>query len=75
MPDNNRLNVAKLVVTDIIVFISAMLLVALFLLQRFGTEKVSFLFSPIMVIWLLMTPLVGVYNIIIHYPKILKAVS
>ncbi|KAL8130313.1 hypothetical protein V2J09_019468 [Rumex salicifolius] len=55
--------------------ISAIILIALFLLQRFGTSKVSFLFSPIMGLWTLTTPIVGIYNIIKHYPTIFKAIS
>ncbi|XP_073526565.1 uncharacterized protein [Phyllobates terribilis] len=55
--------------------ISAVILIALFLLQRFGTSKVSFLFSPIMGLWTLTTPVVGVYNIVKHYPTIFKAIS
>ncbi|XP_061367058.1 probable potassium transporter 17 [Gastrolobium bilobum] len=55
--------------------LSAVVLVALFLLQKFGTSRVSFLFSPIMGAWTLSTPLVGIYNIIHHYPSIFKALS
>ncbi|CAI9096863.1 OLC1v1033102C1 [Oldenlandia corymbosa var. corymbosa] len=55
--------------------VSAIILIALFLLQKFGTSKVSFLFSPIMGAWTLTTPMVGVYRIIKHYPGIYKAIS
>lgn len=55
--------------------ISAIVLIVLFLMQKFGTSRVSFLFSPIMGAWTLSTPIVGVYNIIHHYPSIFKAVS
>ncbi|KAM3753391.1 hypothetical protein ACB098_03G090400 [Castanea mollissima] len=55
--------------------LSAVVLVVLFLLQKFGTSKVSFLFSPIMAAWTLSTPLVGIYSIIHHYPSIFKAIS
>ncbi|XP_002974525.2 probable potassium transporter 17 [Selaginella moellendorffii] len=58
-----------------VVWLSAAVLVALFLLQRFGTKCVSFVFSPIMAIWLITTPLIGLYNIVIHYPQIYKALS
>jgi KUP system potassium uptake protein len=43
--------------------------------QKYGTDKVSFLFSPIMVVWFLATPMVGVYNIAKHYPYVFKAFS
>ncbi|KAK6242426.1 hypothetical protein SCA6_007815 [Theobroma cacao] len=53
--------------------LSAVVLFVLFLLQKFGTSRVSFLFSPIMGAWTLSTPLVGIYSIIHHYPSIFKA--
>ncbi|KAI4313607.1 hypothetical protein L6164_026570 [Bauhinia variegata] len=55
--------------------LSAAVLVFLFLLQKFGTSRVSFMFSPIMGAWTLCTPLVGIYSIIHHYPSIFKALS
>lgn len=55
--------------------LSAVVLFILFLLQKFGTSRVSFLFSPIMGAWTLSTPLVGIYSIIHHYPNIFKALS
>lgn len=55
--------------------ISAIVLIVLFLMQKFGTSRVSFLFSPIMGAWTLSTPLVGVYSIVHHYPSIFKAIS
>lgn len=60
---------------DHVVWISVVLLVGLFLFQRFGTSKVSFLFSPIMLVWFATNVLIGVYNIINYHPSILKAVS
>ncbi|CAL0324826.1 unnamed protein product [Lupinus luteus] len=55
--------------------LSAIVLIALFLMQKFGTSRVSFLFSPIMGAWTLTTPLVGIYSAIRHYPSIFKAIS
>ncbi|KAL4579548.1 hypothetical protein LXL04_015698 [Taraxacum kok-saghyz] len=55
--------------------LSALVLVILFLVQKYGTARVSFLFSPIMGAWTLTTPLIGIYNIIRHYPTIFKAIS
>ena len=70
------LHVADLLVYNFVALVevlSAIVLVVLFLLQKFGTSKVSFLFSPIMFAWTLSTPLVGIYNIMCHYPGIFKA--
>ncbi|CAK9229817.1 unnamed protein product [Sphagnum jensenii] len=58
-----------------VVWVSLVILVGLFLLQRFGTSKVAFIFSPIMVAWFLTTPTIGVYNIVKYHPTVLKAVS
>ncbi|CAK9163715.1 unnamed protein product [Ilex paraguariensis] len=55
--------------------LSAIVLFVLFLVQKFGTSRVSFLFSPIMGAWTFTTPLVGIYSILHHYPSIFKAIS
>ncbi|XP_050374881.1 probable potassium transporter 17 [Argentina anserina] len=61
--------------SSVVEALSAVVLIILFLLQKFGTSRVSFLFSPIMGAWTLCTPLVGIYSIIRHYPSIFKAIS
>ncbi|GLJ42003.1 hypothetical protein SUGI_0869560 [Cryptomeria japonica] len=61
--------------TDFVVFISTMILIMLFLMQKYGTSKVGFMFSPIMVAWFLLTGIVGAYNIFVYYPKVLKGLS
>ena len=63
------------IATDVITWVSAVILVVLFFFQSYGTDKVSFLFSPVMALWLLTTPMVGIYNIVIQYPKVFKAFS
>eukprot|EP01018_Ginkgo_biloba_P031856 Gb_04121 [translate_table: standard] len=60
---------------DAVVGVSAVILILLFLLQRFGTSRVSFLFSPIMVCWFISTASIGAYNIGKHYPGVFKAFS
>ncbi|KAL3521604.1 hypothetical protein ACH5RR_019753 [Cinchona calisaya] len=60
---------------DYVVFMSVVLLILLFIFQRCGTNKVSFTFSPIMLLWLVTNAAVGIYNIYKYYPSILKAVS
>lgn len=62
-------------ITDHVVGISVVLLVALFMFQRCGTSKVSFLFSPIMLLWFATNVSIGVYNIFKYHPTILKAAS
>eukprot|EP00250_Pteridium_aquilinum_P007757 c17413_g1_i1 orf=266-2647(-) len=58
-----------------VVAISTVILIFLFCLQRFGTNRVSFLFSPIMVAWFVGTAVIGVYNIVTYYPGVFKALS
>lgn len=53
--------------------LSAAILIGLFLLQKYGTSKVSFLFSPIMAAWTFTTPMIGIYSIWRYYPGIFKA--
>ncbi|CAK9163716.1 unnamed protein product [Ilex paraguariensis] len=54
--------------------LSAIVLIVLFLIQKFRTSRVSFLFSHIMTVWTLTTTIVGIYSIIHHYPSIFKAI-
>ncbi|WOL08841.1 putative potassium transporter 17 [Canna indica] len=55
--------------------LSASVLIALFMLQKYGTSRVSFLFSPIMACWTFTTPVIGVYSFLRYYPGIFKAIS
>ncbi|PKA53931.1 putative potassium transporter 17 [Apostasia shenzhenica] len=55
--------------------LSITVLLALFLLQKHGTSRVSFLFSPIMGAWTLTTPIIGLYSLLRHYRSIFKALS
>uniref|UniRef100_A0A0D6R6M7 Potassium transporter n=1 Tax=Araucaria cunninghamii TaxID=56994 RepID=A0A0D6R6M7_ARACU len=57
-----------------VVLLSCIILVGLFALQHFGTQKVAFMFAPIVIAWLLCISVVGIYNIV-HYPSILRAFS
>ncbi|KAG8800880.1 hypothetical protein FRC19_008514 [Serendipita sp. 401] len=52
--------------------ISIGFLVALFLLQRFGTTKVAYFFSPVTFIWIILLSITGIINIT-SYPGILRA--
>ncbi|ONM13765.1 potassium transporter 26 [Zea mays] len=58
-----------------VVLLCVVILVILFLFQQYGTSKVGFTFSPIMLVWFALIASTGLYNIIKHYPPILKAIS
>ncbi|XP_072960463.1 potassium transporter 5 isoform X1 [Typha angustifolia] len=60
---------------DRIVLISIVILVCLFLVQRFGTDKVGYSFAPIITIWLLAIAGVGVYNFVKYDPLVTKALN
>ncbi|KAF8520592.1 potassium transporter [Hysterangium stoloniferum] len=55
-----------------IIPISIAFLVALFLVQRFGTAKLSFAFSPITTIWFILLAITGIVNIT-KFPGIFRA--
>ncbi|PIA33950.1 hypothetical protein AQUCO_03900071v1 [Aquilegia coerulea] len=58
-----------------VVIISVVILLLVFLFQRFGTDKVSFIFSPIMLLWFTSTASIGIYNTIKYYPSVFKFIS
>jgi KUP system potassium uptake protein len=39
--------------------ITCAILVVLFAFQRFGTQKISFIFSPVVMLWLLANCMIG----------------
>jgi KUP system potassium uptake protein len=49
------------------------ILVLLFAVQRFGTDKVGYLFAPVVLLWLLLIGGVGVYNLVKHDVGVLRA--
>jgi KUP system potassium uptake protein len=54
--------------------ISAVIILALFLVQRFGTSKIGISFGPIMVLWFFSIAIFGIIEIA-HKPLILAALS
>ncbi|MDX1890825.1 potassium transporter Kup [Mycolicibacterium sp. 050158] len=59
---------------DWIVPITAVIIVALFMVQRHGTAKVGRFFGPVMILWFVSIGAFGIRGIIGH-PEILKALS
>jgi KUP system potassium uptake protein len=68
------LKVVKPLLDQVIVPITATIIVVLFAVQRIGTARVGRLFGPIMVVWFLAIAACGVRGIADH-PQILKALS
>ncbi|MGJ7901145.1 potassium transporter Kup [Lysobacter sp. 1R34A] len=57
-----------------IVPITVLILVMVFLAQRFGTEKVGKVFGPITMLWFVSLAAIGVYNIV-QAPEVFKALD
>ncbi|KAJ0054568.1 hypothetical protein Pint_01024 [Pistacia integerrima] len=51
------------------------ILVCLFAVQRFGTDKVGYSFSPILCIWFALIGGIGVYNFFKFDPTVIKALN
>ncbi|XP_027349392.1 potassium transporter 5-like [Abrus precatorius] len=66
---------ANQITDDQIVLISVAILVGLFMVQRFGTDKVGYTFAPIICIWFTFIGGIGVYNFIKHDPSVIKSIN
>lgn len=53
--------------------ISVFILVVLFSVQRFGTDKVGYCFAPIILLWFLCIGGIGFYNLIKYDVGVLRA--
>ncbi|CAG8439183.1 8870_t:CDS:10 [Acaulospora morrowiae] len=60
------------VLTNAVVPISCVIIIALFLGQRFGTQKVGVFFAPVVSLWFISLASIGIWNISKN-PSILKA--
>src|SRR5690606_29749707 len=57
-----------------IVPIVVVVLLTLFMAQRFGTEKVGKVFGPVIMLWFASLAVLGVFNVF-HAPEVLKALN
>ncbi|XP_062143728.1 potassium transporter 5-like [Alnus glutinosa] len=60
---------------DMIVWISVAILIFLFMIQRFGTDKVGYTFSPIICVWFAFIGGIGLFNFIKFDPTVVKAIN
>jgi KUP system potassium uptake protein len=58
---------------DVVVGVSVAILVVLFCVQSFGTDKVGYTFAPAILLWFICIALIGVYNIAKYDPTVFKA--
>ncbi|XP_047307858.1 potassium transporter 11-like isoform X2 [Impatiens glandulifera] len=60
---------------DIVVFVALVILVGLFSMQHYGTDRVGWLFAPIVLLWFLLIGSIGIVNIWKYDSSVLKAFS
>lgn len=60
---------------DRVVWISLVILVGLFMVQRFGTDKVGYSFAPIICLWFTLIGGIGIFNFIKYDPSVIKAIN
>ncbi len=68
------LKIATPVFKDYIVYISAVILILLFLVQRRGTEKIGNVFGPITIVWFLTIGVLG-FKGLMKNPSVLEAIN
>ncbi|XP_045799132.1 potassium transporter 5-like [Trifolium pratense] len=66
---------ANQITEDQIVWISVAILIGIFMVQRFGTDKVGYTFAPIICIWFAFIAIIGLYNFIKYDPSVIKAIN
>lgn len=59
---------------DVLILIAAVIAVALFSIQRKGTERVTGFFGPIMVVWFVVLTVSGLASIV-NYPHVVEAIN
>ncbi|KAK2973818.1 hypothetical protein RJ640_011746 [Escallonia rubra] len=58
---------------DAVVGVSIAILIVLFSVQRFGTDKVGYSFAPVIVLWFTFISGIGLYNLFKHDVGVLRA--
>ncbi|XVF68383.1 hypothetical protein PTKIN_Ptkin10aG0201300 [Pterospermum kingtungense] len=59
----------------VVVVVAVVILVGLFSMQHYGTDRVSWLFAPIVLLWFLVIGGIGIFNIWKYDSSVLKAFS
>ncbi|CAA0823821.1 Potassium transporter 11 [Striga hermonthica] len=60
---------------DVVVLVAVFILVGLFSMQHYGTDKVGWLFAPIVLLWFLMIGGIGIFNLYKYDTSVLRAFS
>uniref|UniRef100_A0ACD5ZQV2 Uncharacterized protein n=1 Tax=Avena sativa TaxID=4498 RepID=A0ACD5ZQV2_AVESA len=59
--------------TDVVLIVAVIILIGLFSMQHYGTDKVGWLFAPLVFLWFILIGSVGAYNIHKYNTSVLKA--
>ncbi|CAI0627462.1 unnamed protein product [Linum tenue] len=62
-------------ISDAVVSVSIVILLALFGIQQFGTGKVGFMFAPILALWFFSLGAIGLYNLVTYDISVLRALN
>lgn len=57
------------------VLVAVIILVGLFSMQHYGTDKVGWLFAPIVLLWFILIGAIGIVNIFKYDSSVLRAFS
>ncbi|XP_073149599.1 potassium transporter 10-like [Henckelia pumila] len=60
---------------DVVVLVAVIILVGLFSMQHYGTDRVGWLFAPIVLLWFLLIGGIGIFNICTYDKSVLRAFS
>ena len=72
---NWKYNIRYFCDADVVVLVAVAILVGLFSMQRYGTDRVGWLFAPIVLIWFFLIGGIGIFNIWRYDSSVLKAFS
>ena len=62
-------------VPDVAVLVAIVILIFLFSMQRYGTDKVGWLFAPVVFLWFILIGGIGIFNICKYDYTVLRAFS
>ncbi|MQM01052.1 hypothetical protein Taro_033801 [Colocasia esculenta] len=60
---------------DVVIIVAVIILVGLFSMQHYGTDRVGWLFAPIVLLWFIFISVIGFVNILKYERSVLKACS
>ncbi|CAN4081819.1 unnamed protein product [Withania somnifera] len=60
---------------DVVVVVAVVILVGLFSVQHYGTDRVGWLFAPVVLLWFLLVGGIGIFNIWKYDSSVLRAFS